>query len=334
MEYSYIELDGALIRNADDSVRTFIEEWNNGLPYIVAHTSGSTGKPKEIRLPKGDMLQSAAATCRRFGITGGSVMVLPLSVDYIAGKMMVVRAMVSKSVLWIEQPSNHPIKSNYGTIDLLPVVPSQVAWLLDNTQIIEKIRCLIIGGGAVSPEMESRLRQLGINAYATYGMTETCSHVALRDIGSGTSVYEALPGISFGIDERGCLVVNAPEFSFGKLVTNDIANLIDSYHFEWMGRWDNVINTGGIKVFPEMMEQRVASVVVLPRFYFIGRPSTKWGEEVVMYIESGPQSSAVNENIILSQIGKVLNCYEMPKEIITVREFERTASGKIKRLLL
>lgn len=332
MEFPDIELGGAVIHNADDAVRRFVDEWNNDSPHVVAHTSGSTGTPKEIRLLKSDMVRSASATCTKFGIGRGSVMVLPLSADYIAGKMMIVRAMVSQAHLWIESPSNRPLIRDYGMIDLLPVVPSQLEWLLEDTSLLSSVRNLIVGGGAISSDLEMRLSRSGVNAYASYGMTETCSHVALRRIGDDSATYEALPGIEFDVDERGCLIVNADGFSFGSLVTNDMVHLVDRYRFRWKGRWDNVINTGGIKLFPEAVEQRISSSMTLPPFYLVGRPSEKWGEEVVMYIESG--SKKMNVSDIVSCLRKILNRYEMPKEIITVSNFERTASGKVKRVLI
>ncbi len=330
MGYSEIELGGAVICNANDSVRHFLDEWLSDSSYIVAHTSGSTGEPKEIRLLKEDMRQSALATCKWFKINDKSVMVMPLSVDYIAGKMMIVRALMSKSRLWVEEPCNQPIKQDYGMIDLLPIVPSQLQWLLDNPQLSVSVRNLIIGGGAIPSQLETKVIQAEINAYATYGMTETCSHVALRKISE--PYYQALHGISFKCDDRGCLVINAPEFSFHNLVTNDIVSLENSWSFKWIGRWDNVINTGGVKVFPEKIEKIISSVLNQVDFYIVGRPSEKWGEEVVMYIENCGLD--IDTENILSQIKEKLNRYELPKEIISVPMFLRTDSGKIKRLLL
>lgn len=332
MECPEIELGGAVIYNAGEDVRRFIDEWNNELPYIIAHTSGSTGTPKTIRLLKDDMRRSAVATCRYFNITDSSVMVLPLSIGYIAGKMMVIRALEAKARLWIESPSNKPLVRDYGTVDLLPVVPSQVEWIVSNPECCKKIRNIIVGGGAMPVGLECRLAESGINAYATYGMTETCSHVALRRVGDESSCYNALPGITFATDERGCLVIDAPQFSFGRIVTNDIVTLVDENRFRWMGRWDNVINTGGVKVFPEKIEQAISASVSLPPFYVTGRKSEKWGEEVVMYVECA--ASEIDADGILSALKEEISRYELPKEIIPVPAFSRTESGKIRRLLL
>lgn len=313
-----------MIHNIDDVTHVFLQEWNNDNDYIIAHTSGSTGKPKEIKLQKSDMISSASATCQYFEINEKSTLVLPLSPNYIAGKMMIVRAIVSQATLWIEHPDNNPLKQDYGTIDLLPIVPSQLEWLLSENNKYKTIRNLIVGGGAIPHSLEQKLIASGINAYATYGMTETCSHVALRHIGDNT--YFALPDITFDIDLRNCLIINAPNFSFKRITTNDIVELIDNTHFIWKGRFDNVINTGGIKVFPEEIEKKLSEFISIP-FFITSQKSEKWGEEIIMYIETPNQDISEIEKIVRKNLDK----YSIPKKIIPILLFNRTESGKIIR---
>ncbi len=320
-----IKLGRTLIHNADNAVHRFINDWCNGADYIVAHTSGSTGIPKEIRLLKQDLVQSAIATCDKFSITEQSKLALPLSPEYIAGKMMIVRAIVSGAELFIEKPSNTPISIDYGKIDMLPLVPSQIQGFL-NSPYRNNASNVIIGGGAIPPNLEQKLNQSQTNYYATYGMTETCSHVALRHIGA-QNAYEALPDITFSIDNRNCLIINAPRFSFKEIITNDIVRLTGNTSFEWIGRWDNVINSGGIKLYPEEIEKKLLRIIDYP-FYIIGEPDDKWGEQAVLYIEC----VEINDSILYDKIAKVLDKYEMPKKIKCVKNFQRTLSNKIKRI--
>lgn len=325
MGNSIIELGKSIIYNADNAAIDFIKQWASDDNFIIAHTSGSTGKPKAIKLQKEDMRLSALATCYRFGIDSNSYMVSPLSANYIAGKMMIVRAIVSGSQLWIEQPSNRPLQRKYPSIDLIPIVPSQINGLL-SSPYLDNVKNVIIGGSAIQTDAEYRLLSENINAYATYGMTETCSHVALRNIGD--NIYTALPGISFAADERGCLKIEAPQYSFKTVTTNDIVTIIDEAHFRWIGRWDNVINTGGIKVFPEEIE-RILSDVIYEPFYITGTADGKWGEAVTLYIEGND----VDTDSLYNKITQILNNpYMIPKKIILIDKFERTDSGKIKRL--
>ncbi|MDE6782584.1 MAG: AMP-binding protein, partial [Paramuribaculum sp.] len=225
-----------IIGYATDELRDFMNEWDSDSPGITAHTSGSTGVPKNILLSRDDMLMSARATCRYFGIDAGSILGLPLSASYIAGKMMAMRSLVSGASLYIETPSNRPLESYTGLpVSLLSVVPSQLRYLLDSGRL-SLVQRLLIGGSPLPETLESALLAAGYHsAYVSYGMTETCSHVALRRIGS--DVYEALPGTEFALDDRGCLIIVTYGASYSPTITNDIAELIDPIHFRWLGRF-------------------------------------------------------------------------------------------------
>ena len=309
-----------------DSLNQFLGQWDNNSDYIIAHTSGSTGTPKEIKLLKTDMLASAKATCQYFKIGEGSCLVNPLSVDYIAGKMMVVRALVSDANLWNEKPSSLPLNnwtiSNY--IDLLPVVPAQIPYLLESRKL-KCVKNLIIGGAKLSNDLEQSLIQLNINAYCTYGMTETCSHVALRHIGE--KHYKALPGYKFSVDDRKCLIIESDTMSFRRLITNDIVELYNDECFEWLGRIDNVVNSGGIKLFPEMIESKIESLFQGRNFYISSRESERWGNELILIVEGCEEIKNLHESL-----SERLSKYEIPKQVIYKENLEKTSSGKIKRI--
>lgn len=306
------------------TVSEFIAEWENGLPYVKAHTSGSTGKPKEIKLLKSDMATSAKATNKFFGITERSVLGVPLSMDYIAGKMMCVRAIVSGAKL-IEMPvSNVVIIDRH--YDLLAVVPSQVDSLLDQKAVAENIGALIIGGAALSDKRKGALISKGIRTYVTYGMTETCSHVALHDISDGEDVYRALPGITFDVDARSCLAIRSDNMSFGRLTTNDMVRLIDERTFTWLGRYDNMINSGGIKIAAEELESILSEYIDVP-FCITARIDEKWGEAPVLVFEG----EKANEESIVAKIRQINGLRVRPKTALAVKELPKTANGKLDR---
>lgn len=314
------------------TVDDFINEWQNDSPTVVAHTSGSTGTPKEILLSKADMIASAKMTNAFFGITETSRLLLCLSPDYIAGKMMIVRALTAGAELEVERPSNNVLADYDGEpFDLVAVVPSQALSLVENPSRLKYINSLIIGGGVVPESLRKSLISLGVNAYSTYGMTETCSHIALQKIDATGSPYEVLPPTTVSIDDRGCLVAELPQFSVEKVVTNDIIELISSTQFRWRGRYDNVINTGGLKVFPEEVEAKIAPLVE-SRYYIASRPSDKWGEEIVLVLER--ESISADEEAKLLQILKsALLPHQVPKAVICKYPFDETSTGKIKRTL-
>lgn len=300
----------------------FIEEWNSPEPYITAHTSGSTGIPKPIRLLKSDMITSAKATNEFFGITSESILACPLSFDYIAGKMMAVRSIVANCWL-IELPVSKNV-SLQQEVDLLPVVPMQLDSIFRDSESLGKIRNLLIGGAPLSSNDEHLLIEKGVNAWVGYGMTETCSHVALRHVGD--DVYHAMPRITFETDSRGCLLICSDRFSWSRLVTNDCVELVGSNQMRWLGRADNVINSGGIKLHPEKIEAEIRKLIPdMPDFYLCGEPDETLGMRLVMVAECEDES-------ILEQIrSAITNHRYVPKRIICVDKLPRTASGKVIR---
>ena len=319
---------------------SFLKEWMGDGDFITAHTSGSTGKPKEILLPKKDMKVSARATNRRFGIDSHSRMLCPLSANYIAGKMMIARAVEADCEVAFCTPSNDFWDKEetirylaQGDVALLPIVPSQAVSLLkrrDNPSL-QSVRNIIIGGAPLTVETEEKLLASlpgHTQAFATYGMTETCSHVALRKLGA--EYFSAMPGITFSTDVRGCLEITAPEYSFGKLQTNDIATLLGDDRFIWRGRFDNVINSGGIKVFPEEME-RMLEGLLPSRFYIKGTPDPKWGEAVTLVIVDSPAIRDIADRELLAICDSVLTGAERPRRIVRISAIHLTPNGKIKR---
>lgn len=312
-------MDRTLISGPDCG---FTDEFLAPGEFITAHTSGSTGKPKPIRLAKADMIVSAKATCRFFGIGPESELACPLSASYIAGKMMIVRALVSGARLRMLTPSRSlDVLASLGRIDLLPIVPAQALSLPEGLDVGN----LLVGGGAPTDEQSDRLRGLGIDTWVSYGMTETCSHVALRRLDS--SVYTALPGVTFSTDSRSCLVIDWPDMTFGRLVTNDVVRLLSPSRFEWLGRHDNVINSGGIKIHPEDDERLLAPHLPGILFYITSRHNAVWGQEAVLVVTSG---TATDESI-LETCRRILPPYHVPKAVIRDSSPQFTSSGKLRR---
>lgn len=313
-------------------LRSFLDIWDSDGDTVEAMTSGSTGVPKRLELLKSDMRISAQATCRFFGLGPGSVLALVLPANHIAGRMVAVRADVCGGKLYAEEPSLYPLSGHTrrgypvelpDVIDMMSIVPSQIEGLLDSPSL-GRVRAVLVGGAPVSSQLERRLADIGtIASYATYGMTETCSNVALRRLGQ--PVYVANEGFEFATDRRGCLVIESDLMSFGQLVTNDVVRLHDSRHFEWIGRADNVINSGGIKLHPEQLERRLSGVLPEGRFCLASRESVRWGRELVLLheVSLGPD--------VRERAESLLDRHERPKEWIFVDSLPRTANGKIRR---
>ncbi len=314
----------------EKSVYNFISEWYNNREYIVVSTSGSTGKPKPVRIRKEYAVASAKATIQYFGLTKGNTVWLCLPADYIAGKMMIVRAVAGELNLVLSKPSSLPDISNQS-VDFCSMVPNQVFELLKNKpDVLYKIRMLLIGGAPVSEVIEERLIfNNRINAWHSYGMTETITHVGLRKISENNKYFIPLPGVRFSIDKDSRLVIDAPSIGVSKLVTNDVAEINSNGGVRIGGRHDNIINSGGKKIQPEVIESAISDIV--DGDYFIGSlPDDKLIQKVVLLMEGDYEKNAVTNTMDL--IKKRLLKHECPKEIIPVPAFVRTASGKINRI--
>ena len=211
------------------SIKEFLEEWNSPSPYVRVQTSGSTGAPKPMLVEKERMRRSARITCDFLGLREGDTALLCMSLDYIAGKMMVVRAIERGLRLLTVTPSGHPLQHT-GDIDFAAMVPMQVYNSLqvpEERQRLMAIRHLIIGGGAIDVSLAAELKNFPHAVWSTYGMTETLSHIALRRLnGPETSEwYTPFDTVSVSLSDDGCLVIDAPEVCPQRLVTNDIAEI-------------------------------------------------------------------------------------------------------------
>ena len=308
----------------------FLVEWANDQSYIEVNTSGSTGTPKLIRLSKKSMLISAQYTCDFFQLNKQSNALLCLPVHYIAGKMMLVRAILSGLNLIVSSPVSNPLKDVNKEIDFLALTPYQVYNSLEDIKkgLFDNI---IIGGAPVGPDLEDKLKDLTCNIYETYGMTETSSHIALRKISGAdrSEWFKIWDDIKISTDSEEGLLIKVPYITDIELVTNDIVEIKEKVKFKWKGRKDNVINSGGIKIFPEQIEYKLYNVIDTA-FYITSLKDNKLNEKVVLVIE-GKISSTEKEKLF-EKIIPVLNKHEIPKELIAVGKFERTQTGKIIRI--
>ena len=310
----------------------FLLDWLNDKDYVEVNTSGSTGPPKKIKIKKQFMLNSAKATGRFFDLPAKTTALHCLPVNFIAGKMMLVRAMVLGWQLDLVLPKANPLDQVFKIYDFCAMTPFQLDNSLSRLHLIRK---LIVGGGAVSANLKNLVQGIGTEVYETYGMTETVSHIAARRVNSKKEEQDPLPfntvpGVHISTDDRNCLVIDAPQLSEDTLITNDVVELVSEKEFVWRGRYDNVINSGGIKLYPEEIEIKLAPVIA-HRFFITSLPDPALGEKLVLMVESEFSETALHnlerEIRNFHKLGK----YEVPKKIYFVEKFEETPNGKIHR---
>lgn len=299
-------------------VKQFLSHYFNDETYFVAQTSGSTGIPKKMKLSKKYMKASAEKTIQFLDLKKGDKVLLCLSTEHIAGIMMLVRWIEGDLDLYIREPSLNPLEDLKEPFDFTAMVPLQISNSLEKLNQIGKV---IIGGGAIPSILEEKLKKKTSRIYHTYGMTETLSHVALREIGEAS--FKSVINVKLDIDVRECLVIDAPDIGVNNMATNDVVELIGENEFVWKGRFDNVVNSGGIKLFPEEIEKEIGDVGV--NYFLAGIMDEKLGEKLVMIVE-GESNASIDSKISL------LSKYKKPKFIYYTNEFEYTITQKIKRM--
>ena len=276
-------------------LEAFLAEWQNDSPILLVHTSGSTGKPKPLLVEKCRMQASARITCEFLGLKEGDKALLCMPLDYIAGKMMVVRALQWHLQLIVVEPCGHPLKALSEHVDFAAMVPLQVYNSLqvpEERERLMKIGNLIIGGGAIDQKMADELRAFPHPVWSTYGMTETLSHIALRRLSGpqASEWYTPFPTVSVSLSADGCLVIDAPQVCSQRLVTNDIAELRDDGCFRIKGRKDNVICSGGLKIQIEEVE-RLLKPHLDGEYMITKRKDERLGEAVVL-LTTLPEANA------------------------------------------
>lgn len=312
--YSYIKEGDA----SERAIGEFLLDWFDNKEYIEMTTSGTTGLPKLVRLEKQAMIQSALATGDFFGLGPGDKALLCLPVQFIAGKMMLVRSLILGLDIDVVSPSAAPLTYNKNKYDFVAMVPLQVQ---NSVEKLKNIKKLIIGGAKIDSALEKQLLPLKTQIYETYGMTETITHIAAKKVGE--KAFSILPNVRISKDDRDCLVISLPSVSDEPIVTNDLVELVNENQFVFLGRIDNVVNSGGVKLIPEQIESKLIGKIS-NRFFVTGVPDTTLGEKLILVVEGEKQEFA-------SDFFDVLGKYEKPKEIVFVPKFKENENGKLLR---
>jgi len=315
--YSLVK-EGALYeRNAGD----FLLDWLDDKDYLTVKSSGSTGIPKNIKISKQAMVFSAIATGNYFNLEPGNTALHCLSTNFIAGKMMLVRAMILGLEIDLVEPAPLPIFDDYKHYDFCAMAPMQIQSSLKR---LDNIKTIIIGGAPISNKLMEDLQSIKTRVYASFGMTETVSHIAIKPLNlkDYNGHYKILDHVKISLDERNCLVIEAPKLSEHKIVTNDIVKLYSPTEFEFVGRYDHMVNSGGIKLFPELIEAKLKGKIK-KRFFMASEPDDLLGEKLIMILEG-------KEDTTDTSTFEDLDTYEVPKHVYLVDQFVEV-NDKIQR---
>lgn len=316
----------------------FIKQWFSGKNNFQLQTSGSTGKPKKINFTKNQLQKSALRSINAFKLKSGETILVCLNTAFVAGMMMLVRALEGQLKLIIETPSANPLANieNGEAIDFCALTPYQAKTVLEETPLrLATIKTLLIGGAALDPSLEDALQKVKTKVYHSYAMTETLTHVALRQVNGEekSNIYYALQGVSFSQDVRKCLIIQDQILGIEHLVTNDIVELLNKKSFRWIGRYDNIVNSGGIKIQVEELEKNIYRILdnlgIDSSFCLLSIPDKMLNNKLILLIEQNEK--LLDEKNILLVLKNNLPVYHNPKAIKQVSEIYLTKSGKIDR---
>ena len=318
-------------RSFRQELLSFLSEWLDPADTLPVHTSGSTGKPKELYVEKERMMESACLTCSFLGLQKEDSALLCMPLQYIAGKMVVIRALVAGLDLLPVTPSGHPLKDLTKAPVFAAMIPMQVYNSLqvpEEKAILQQIRHLIIGGGPIDSQLNAALKDFPHAVWSTYGMTETLSHIALRRLNGpeASDWYTPFESIQIRLSKENTLVIYAPEICEKELVTNDIAEINGQNQFRILGRKDNTINTGGVKVQIEQVEAALKEHLSVP-FLITSAPDEKFGEIIVLLAE-GQLPDDIEQTCTHR-----LPPYWRPKRFVPVFKLPLTETGKPDRAI-
>lgn len=334
--YSYIKEGNEF----EEQVGNFLLDWfNEDYDTIKLRTSGSTGTPKVYYTEKEKMIASALASDKFFKLKNKTKALMCMPANYIAGRMMLVRALTLGWDLRIIQPTTHPLDSIFEEFDFCAMTPLQLSYSFERLHFVKKI---IVGGGTVSHSLIQLIQGLPTKIYEVYGMTETISHVAARRLNPKSGLkskngellkpFKAMPKINFSTDQRGCLTISSNRILDETLITNDLVELINPQEFYWKGRIDNVVNTGGVKVFPETIEKKLESLIT-DSFFVSSLPDEKLGERLILVVQEKHSEEYLSDLKSIVKSCEALDKFEVPKEIYLIDKFIYTPTGKINRQL-
>lgn len=338
-EFSYDEIKKGAYKTSspfEDRTLKFCEEWFNGKEEFEQKTSGSTGAPKTIKIHRDHMIISARQTVKAVKLKANDVALVCVDPAYIAGKMMLVRSFEHNLKVIIVEPSSNPVEQVDQPFHFVAMVPLQIQNALNSTTGADKLshcKAILVGGAPVSAHLASTLSLLEIPVYGTYGMTETVSHIALKRLSRPTEkFYTVIGDTKLKVNENEELIINGSLTGNKELITNDRIKLLSPTTFIWLGRTDNVINSGGVKI---QIEQVEASISLLferldfkNRFFLDAIKDDILGQKLILFVEGNENETPGN---LMEKLKMQLEKYECPREIVYVPEFGETSTGKIDR---
>lgn len=340
--YSFetIKQKGGMLLGEQDNIHQasfqLIQDWLNNKPSFSFTTSGSTGIPKPIELSRVQMEASAQGTIEALPLTQAEHFFVCMNTAFIGGAMLIVRALMLDATITLQEPTGNPLQlipkehpytfASFAPLQLFPILKNE-----HNEQSkLNRFKNVLVGGGVIDSLLENKLVTLNVKVYHTYGMTETVSHIALKELGRQES-FTALPGVQLKTDDRDCLAIRCAATNNEWVQTNDVVDLVNGHSFNILGRADEVINSGGIKIWPAKVEQAIRDQLgtTITNLFVYGLPDAKLGQQLIAVIETDMKNAITTLPV---KLGAQLSKYEIPRQYFTLPAFCYTPTGKINKV--
>lgn len=323
-QHSWQSLLKQIEESANNELVSFVRNIVENPEEIKVQSSGSTGKPKVFTFTYQQYRASANISIRYFGLKEGMSCLLPMSLKHIGAQLMLVRAFETKMKIDIVTASSDLSDFLQSGYDFVPMVPTQFLMSYEsNSSCFQKVKTVLLGGSSITQDVQEIAKRLPTQVFSSYGMTETLTHVGVKELSSKENNYQILPGFKLSLNESNCLEIEAPHFS-EKQITNDVARL-NGNSFEILGRLDNVIITGGLKVQAEEVEKKLADELN-QTFYVSSSADSKWGQVLTLVLSKS--LNEVQNNFLQHYNEKSASHLKIRK--VVVDEVE-VYNGKIKR---
>lgn len=309
---------------------------------LVVHTSGTAGLPKLVQFERRAIDAAVAASAFALEATPRDRWVCCLPLAHVGGMLVLMRGVLLEAPVSVHPTFDPRLVGAEEGASFISVVPTMLARLLDAGVELARFRGILVGGAHLSPDLRERADRAGAPVIETYGLTETCGGV----------VYDgfALPGVEMRIDDDGGIQLRGPmlmrgyrfdaratsvAFTEGGWLRPGDAGEIDAEgRLHVVGRIDDLINTGGEKVWPQEVEGALREHPKVAEVGVGGRLDPEWGQRVVAFVVPTDAAEPPTLDELRAFTATRIARHKAPRELVLVDELPRTFSGKLRRAAL
>jgi O-succinylbenzoic acid--CoA ligase len=330
-----------VIHDGDGIRRLDGEPAEDGVALVV-HTSGTAGDPKLVQFDRAAIDAAVASSALALEATPHDPWLCCLPLAHVGGLLVLMRGVLLGASVTVHPGFDPAAVAAEDRAVFTSIVPTMLARLLDAQVDLARFRAILVGGAHLSPDLRERAEHAGARVIETYGLTESCGGV----------VYDGLPlpGVQMRIDDDGGIQLKGPtvmrSYRFddaataaaftkdGWLRPGDAGEIDREGRLHVVGRIDDLINTGGEKVWPHEVEAALRDHPQVAEVAAGGRLDPEWGQRVVVWVVPADGSDPPGLEGLREFAAGTIARHKLPRELVLVPELPRTFSGKVRRTAL